>query len=308
MILGFETGKSSSDTVLNKFVISVGGTFSTFERDVIVKQFNDPGILYKHPLPQASKHKWERLDYDLIHQKYLAYCFWGFMRNTISIYKQAIERNIDFYFGDHPYFFHHKHSKSRIPDRRNRYYRIVLNDFLLSSIKDTDETRYKEFVKIQPEELKIHPWKKTGSKILFLAPSHHMCNFLNIDKDELVNKTIEEIKKYTDREIVIREKKIKHQYNSKTLEEDLQDTWATVSFQSNAAIKSVRLGIPSFTIFNKHSAAAPVSLQDFSKIETPYYPENRYEWLCSLCNNQFTEREIERGVAFRSINEQRQFA
>jgi hypothetical protein len=52
-----------------------------------------------------------------------------------------------------------------------------------------------------------------------------------------------------------------------------------------------------------YSASQPMSLSDLSKIETPFYPDNRYEWLSSLCNNQFLKEEIRSGEAMRLINE-----
>ncbi len=120
----------------------------------------------------------------------------------------------------------------------------------------------------------------------------------------LLQDTIDELKKHTDREIRVRVKKIKGQYNPVPLHEDLKDAHAVVSFQSSAAAKAIIKGIPSFTITDKYSAAIPMSQTDLSKIETPIYPENRYEWLCNLANHQFYANEIQSGYAERYLNEQ----
>ena len=47
-----------------------------------------------------------------------------------------------------------------------------------------------------------------------------------------------------------------------------------------------------------------MSQTDLSKIETPIYPDNRYEWLCNLANHQFYANEIQSGYAERYLNEQ----
>ena len=124
--------------------------------------------------------------------------------------------------------------------------------------------------------------------------------------EKVLQDTVDELKKHTDREIRVRVKKIKGQYNPVDLHEDLKDAHAVVSFQSSAAaFEDNHKGIPSFTITDKYSAAIPMSLTDLSKIETPIYPDNRYEWLCNLANHQFYARnEIQSGYAKRYLDEQ----
>ena len=54
----------------------------------------------------------------------------------------------------------------------------------------------------------------------------------------------------------------------------------------------------------EYSACTPVSETDLSKIETPYYANNRREWLANLCNNQFSEPEYKRSIEYLDgINE-----
>ena len=72
--------------------------------------------------------------------------------------------------------------------------------------------------------------------------------------------------------------------------------WAVVSFQSNAGnqISNARCSV--IYIFTKTlCCCVPLSLQDLTKIDTPLYPDNRYEWLCNLANNQFQESDVYNG-------------
>ena len=54
------------------------------------------------------------------------------------------------------------------------------------------------------------------------------------------------------------------------------------------------------------SAAAPVSLKDLSKIETPYYPDKDklFEWGCHLAYGQFHMSELQTGKAKGMLEEQ----
>ena len=51
--------------------------------------------------------------------------------------------------------------------------------------------------------------------------------------EKVLQDTVDELKKHTDREIRVRVKKIKGQYNPVPLHEDLKDCHAVVSFQSS---------------------------------------------------------------------------
>ena len=79
----------------------------------------------------------------------------------------------------------------------------------------------------------------------------------------------------------------------------MEGAWAIVSSQSTAAIDSLREGIPSFC--ESTSCALPMSLTDLSKIETPFYPDNREEWIDSLIANEYTLTEIGNGFAWNRL-------
>lgn len=285
MILTFEMGKASSDGFLR--VVSEHNRdkvrFCFHNRQKQRKEMNNgiiPGMIIPH---------WDEIEKNIPCQ---AYMFQGLMRGADKIYRHAIETERDFYFIDHPYFFRQKNISG------TSYLRFVKNDFSISKITNTDRKKYDEFSKVEPETFKIHNWKKDGKKILVLPPSYWLCKVIGLSPEKLLNDTVNKIKQYTDRPVVVRYKKIAGVLNSKPLLEDLKDTFAIVSMQSNAAITALLNGIPSFTMFDKYSAAVPMSLQDLSKIENPIYPENRVEWLFNLCNHNYTKEQIINGELF----------
>lgn len=307
MIIGFETGKRLNDKLVQGFVHHRDNSyFQTFSRDHVRNQYNDNLIFAKNPLPKDVDHKWQALDVDMGEKHATAFIWWGFLRSTKKLYQRAIERNIDFYFMDHSYFYHKIHTtrKARTDLVKNPFCRVVKNGFVIDKIIDTDEKGLKNLKQLGDEDFEVRKWKKSGSKIVILPPSFHMCEFLDLKHEDVLNDMINKVKQNTDREVVVRYKKPNGVHNPKPLEEEIKDAWAVVSFQSNAVIKFLLNGVPSFTYMPRHSVACPVSLTDFSKIENPWYPDNRYEWLCNLCNHIFTIDEITSGKAFRYVKQQ----
>ena len=308
MILAFQTGKGSTDNLLQLFVennLKVAKYCLFDENNAKRENPSSSGVLKYPPSPQ-TKHQWVDLN-ETPEDQVVAYVFWGFMRNTKSIYDKAIQKKKDFYFLDHAYIYHKKHSIYQKKLAHNPYFRMVKNEFVKTTISDTNDKRLldmrKQFEK--GDELDILPWKKNGSYILVIPPSYWLCSWLNINSEELMNQSIEEIKKHTDREIKIRYKKPGGNYNTNSLEEDIDNAWAVLSFQSSVAVKAINRGVPSFLMKPGHSVSEPMSLIDLSKIETPYYPDNRYEWLSNICNHQFLKQEIIDGTAYRYLNDNR---
>jgi hypothetical protein len=145
-------------------------------------------------------------------------------------------------------------------------------------------------------------WRQPGSKILVVAPSQKPCKYYGIDRQEWLAQTIEEIKKYTDREIVVREKTSRSSRSQSTIYDALaNDVWATVTYNSIAALESVHYGIPAFAL--APTAADPVCSKDLSQIETPFIPDENfvYKWLCSVAYGQFSLTEMLSGEAWQIV-------
>lgn len=87
-------------------------------------------------------------------------------------------------------------------------------------------------------------------------------------------------------------------YYKKELTPDLKGCYAVVSHHSNVNVDSLLEGIPSFCL---GGAAAPMSLGDLSRVERPYYPENRQQWANDLAYTQWNIEEMETGTAWRFL-------
>ena len=213
-----------------------------------------------------------------------------------KIMKRCWKDNRTFYYMDTGYFGNERSSAN--PNGWKHWHRIVKNNLQHSEIVARSNDRFKKFNK------KFTPWKTNGSKILVAAPDEKPCKFYGVDKDEWIKQTVETIKKYTDRPVEVRQRAPKRidRIANDTLQQALdRDVFALVTFNSVAAIESIFYGIPAFTL--APNAASPVSLQDISKINEPYYADNDklYAWACHLAYGQFHTNELKSGQAMEML-------
>lgn len=203
----------------------------------------------------------------------------------------------DFYYMDTGYFGNERTESN--PNGWKYWHRIVKNDLQHGEIISRPADRFKFFKK------NFSPWKKNGRKILIAKPDEKPMRFYDYDLDIWLQYTIDTIKQYTDRPIVVRDRakqRIDRIVHS-TLQEALDDdVFALVTFNSVAATEAIFHGIPAFTLAPAN-AASPVSLQDLSKINEPYYPDpdKLHAWGCHLAYGQFHVSELRSGKAMEIL-------
>ena len=216
-----------------------------------------------------------------------------------KIMKRCWNDGRTFYYMDTGYFGNERTASN--PNGWKLWHRIVKNDLQHSEIIPRPDDRFKKFNKT------FRPWKKDGRKILVAAPDEKPCKFYGVTKDQWVNETVAKIKEHTDRPVIVRERAPKRidRISTDTLQQALDnDVFALVTFNSVAAIESIFHGIPAFTLAPTN-AASPVSLQDISKIQTPYYPDQDklYAWACHLAYGQFHNSELKNGRAMELLTQ-----
>lgn len=150
----------------------------------------------------------------------------------------------DFYYMDTGYFGNFTSLNN--PQGKKKWHRIVKNELQISTIdQEWPSDRWDSLVKADPR-LQWKGWKRGGDKILVVLPNPKSCNFFGINFDEWYSKTLEELKSRTDKKIVIRKKGSRGQRNSYSIYDALDEgIFATVSFNSIAAMESIAYGIPS---------------------------------------------------------------
>ena len=209
-------------------------------------------------------------------------------------------QNRNYIFLENGYFGNYKNAANE-KSKKIRH-RICFNEMQQENILDVPDDRWNTLVSVD-DRLRWPGWKKNGGKILLVVPSQKPCQHYGQDVNKWKADTISEIKKYTDRDIVIREKGSRTERTQKqTIYEALDDDiFCMVTYQSIAAVESVAYGIPVFTL--APSAAKKVSLQDLSQIEKPYYPDPDlvHRWCCSLAYGQFSLSEMLNGYAWQTV-------
>lgn len=195
----------------------------------------------------------------------------------------------DFYYIDTGYFGNGK---------KKLYHRITKNDVqwfgpVIERARDRlDQTG----VKIRK--------MRSGRNILLAPPSQKLLHNYDINLEEWLASTQEEIQKYTDRPIVIRTKQGRSvRINDDTIEMALdQDVHCLVTFSSIAAGEALLYGKPAITL--GPNAAAPLCSHSLSEIETLRVPtlDEVDAWARHIAYCQFTEVEMRDGTAWRILN------
>ena len=169
---------------------------------------------------------------------------------------------------------------------------------------------------------KLEPWKKNENGPILICGQDQKCHTL--DKINVINwitETIKEIRKYTNRHIIVRphprgyypleniENNVSVVYPECTgiygdpilhtdLEKTIQSAWAVINYNSTPALKSIFMGVPIFT--DKSSLCWEVSNPDLSTIETPIYPD-REQWANDIVYTEWFENEIRSGIPWERL-------
>ena len=195
---------------------------------------------------------------------------YGILRGT----GEAIKRAENFWYIDHGYI-----KRSNPAGTLNGYFRITKNALWHSGEGKYPTDRLKKVVSHLGT-------RKRGRNIILAPPSKYMREFLDLHDWE--EKTIEEIKKYSDRPILISTKQ------QNPMNEVMKDAWAVVTDHSNSAIDALIEGVP---IIMTNPARSYGKIKD---IENPEF--DRVPLLSALSYNQWTLDEMRSGKAWRELN------
>jgi hypothetical protein len=141
---------------------------------------------------------------------------------------------------------------------------------------------------------------------MIVPPDDKVCSAYDIESSQhWIDQTIQEIKKYTDREIVIRDRPLSRhtrQTNNKFVDALQQDINAVVFWTSNCGVESVQHGIPVVSLGPSacHQISQPIeNIDNLHSLDQDLVRA----WMCWLSYNQFTKREMSNGTAWRILNE-----
>lgn len=204
---------------------------------------------------------------------------------------------------------------------KHRYLRIGVNHFLDNvgnfNNKNCGPERWN---KISKElGISLHPWRKGGDYILVALQLPGDASLRGMDISSWARDTVFEIRKFTDRPIVIRPHPIIRKYNQKliseackapnvtfidpgkiSLKDHLQSAWASVTYTSGMGIDSVVCGVPGFGM-NEGSFIYNLE-HDLSTIEQPRLYD-RSQWVYNLSYAQWSYDEMAEGLPWLHLKE-----
>lgn len=162
----------------------------------------------------------------------------------------------------------------------------------------------------------VEPWRSKGDHILICLQRNGGWSMQGTDSLHWLDSTINEIRQYSDRPIIIRQHpgdkktkvvtKYKNTFLSakENLTEDLKNAWATITYNSSPGVASAIEGIPVFVLDPNYlnSQASDIANTLIKNIENPMTPE-RDNWLkkISMCHWNFDE--LKSGEAWEFIRQ-----
>lgn len=215
-----------------------------------------------------------------------------------KIYKRCWADKRPFLYMDTGYFGNRPNPLN--PHGWKVWHRVVPDNIQHTDIIERPADRW-ERLNIQPR-----PRKHTGRKILIAAPDVKPCQVYGIELEEWLNTTITRIKANTDRPVEVRQRDPNRQRRlANDFSEALEDVYAVVTYNSNAAVEAVLAGVPVF-VGAPVSAALPVANKDLAKIDNPWFPDPDLvqAWCRHLAYGQFHNNELSNGTAEAIIRQE----
>ena len=192
----------------------------------------------------------------------------------------------------------------RMKNRFDGYHKICVNNRhpteYFQNVKH-DSKRFKSL------GLKIHPWLKTGRKIILAGMSQKAAIAEGLAPFAWEQDARREVQRHTSREIIYRPKpncihsrplpRMGFDKRS-SINRLLLDAHAVVTRHSNVAVDALLRGVP---VFAQAGAASVLGLSDLSQIENPIFPNDREQWAADLAWCQFNVEEIASGLPWSHL-------
>lgn len=195
----------------------------------------------------------------------------------------------------------------RLSGRFDGYHKIAIDardPTLYLMDKDRPHDRMKLF------QVNAARWRPEGRHILVAGMSGKSAESHGFAPEEWERQTIAELRRHTDRTILYRPKPSwlgarpipgSTMAPRQPLDVAMLNCHAVVTHHSNVAIDSLIAGIPAFCW---EGAASIMSSHDLSKIEAPWRPDGRSQWLANLAYCQWSTAEMRSGQLWRFLIEE----
>jgi hypothetical protein len=204
------------------------------------------------------------------------------------------------------------------PENPHHYLRYSFNGIFPSTgIYCDGQVDPSRWIKIKKDlNIRLKDYRTSGNHILLCLQRNKGWSMGNLDNQTWAVRTIKEIRRYTDRPIVVRlhpgdkETKriikaggplcqIKFDYgtalsHNENLVDDLKNCWAAVNYNSSPVVGAAIEGVPIFVTDPTKSQCRDVANTDLSQIENPLMPD-RQPWVERLSMFHWNFDELKSG-------------
>lgn len=204
------------------------------------------------------------------------------------------------------------------PALQNFYLRYSLNGIFPTTgfyfDNSIDESRW---ISISNRlNIPLQPYRSSGGHILICLQRVDGWSMCGADVQHWLDNTVRIIRKFTNRPIIVRkhpgdkrQKDLKfsnlyHVSTNPDINTDLNNCWATITYNSSPGIASLIRGVPVFVTDPnpQQSQTWPLCNTDLSKIENPDMPD-RTTWINKISQSHWNDQEVESGQAWKFMRD-----
>lgn len=205
-------------------------------------------------------------------------------------------------------------------NKEHNWHRYSLNSVYPNTgiyfFQQIDKSKWEKYS--HSNNVMLKPWREEGNHILLLAQRPKGWNMNGHNQELWVDNTITEIRKHSDRPIVLRMHPgdgtrfeqisvFKSKYGNsiiisenENIRQDLENCWAVVGYNSTPNVVAAIEGIPVFLTDPEKSWAADIANTNLSDIETPTMPD-RTEWVHKIANIHWSNYQVQSGLLWNQI-------
>lgn len=234
--------------------------------------------------------------------------FWGLAGKNIPRIKECIDKGEEWWYVDVGYLTQQivRYPEPRIIDKNKTYFRIVKGKLHTTRGSVGNGQRLNELTH-KGIDAEFKGWYTGECKHILLCPSSETVTYhINgITQEQWINQVTTEIRKYTQREIIIRNKpRPDNKWWQTDIKDDLKDCHCLVTNMSLSAVDAVLNKVP--VICHTDNIVSPIASHNLKFIEKPLKPGRKTveEWLKFVVENQFTIEEIANGTAYKTLQVQ----
>lgn len=236
--------------------------------------------------------------------------FWGLGGKNIPEIRQCIENKEEYWFVDVGYLTQQitRYPEPIIHDYDKTYFRICKGGIHTNRGSVGPGVRLQK-LESQGIDVEFKGWDTGDEKRnhILICPSSETVTYhmYGLTQQQWIDKVIKELKEYTTKEIVVRNKpRPGNQWWNTDIKDDLKECHCLVTNMSLSAIDAILNKTP--VLCDGRNICGPVSSKHPKYIEKPFRPGRKTinEWLKFVSENQFTIKEIEDGTAYDTLNTQ----